>query len=95
MPQIRIFRWIKIAQSLIENNFSVLRFDFSGCGESEGGKITVENEVDDLKSAINFIQEKGFSRIGLIGESLGGLVSLLAYNSKNIGTLVKEISVTT
>ncbi len=38
--------------------------------------------MDDLKSAINFVKDKGYSTMGLQGDSLGGLVSILSYNSE-------------
>lgn len=73
-------RFIKLAESLSENGFTVLRFDFGGCGESEDEEITVQNQVDDLKSAINYMRKNEYKNIGLLGESLGGLISILAYD---------------
>ncbi len=73
-------RLIAIADIYAKNGISALRFDFSGSGESENDEITVENQVDDLKSAIEFVKERGYKDIGIQGESLGGLVSLLVYN---------------
>ncbi len=73
---------IKLADSLSENGFTVLRFDFGGCGESEDREITVKNQVDDLKSAIEYMIKKGYSNMGLLGESLGGLISILAYDDE-------------
>jgi len=86
-------RLIKLAEALSKNGFVVLRFDFSGCGESEDREITVKNQVDDLKSAVEFMQKNGYSNIGLLGESLGALISILAYDEK-IKTLVLWAPVT-
>jgi len=74
-------RYIGIAQLLAENGFAALRFDFGGCGESYKSGITVRGWVEDLTSAINFVKEEGYSKIGLIGYSLGALISLEVYNS--------------
>jgi len=74
-------RLVRLAGALNECGFSVFRFDFSGCGESQDLPITVFQEVDDLKSAIAFMKARGCTRFGLMGESLGGLVSLLACDS--------------
>jgi len=69
-------RFLKLADKVHEAGFGFLRFDQSSSGESEGDEITVENLIDDVKSAINFVKNKGYKEIGLIGESLGGLTTL-------------------
>jgi pimeloyl-ACP methyl ester carboxylesterase len=66
----------KIAEDLNEAGRDILRFDFSGSGESYDDTITVEKEVDDLDSAIRHLEGQGLDSIGLYGHSLGGLVSL-------------------
>ncbi len=71
-------RLVKIADTLSGSGFTVLRFDFGGCGESEYREITVQEQVDDLRSAINYMRKNGYQNIGLLGESLGGLTSILA-----------------
>ncbi len=86
-------RLIRIADTLSESSFAVLRFDFGGCGENEDREITVQDQVDDLKSAINYIRKNGYKEIGLLGESLGGLTSLLAYD-EDIKALVLWAPVT-
>lgn len=75
-------RLIKLAETLSKNGFATLRFDFGGCGESEDREITLKSQVDDLKFAINYMRKNGYSSIGLLGESLGGLTSILAYDDK-------------
>ena len=81
----------KAAETFNQNGFSVLSFDFSGCGESDDDTITVEKEVDDLNSAIRYAEDKGFSSIGIMGYSLGGLVALKSFPrsfSNRIKTMV-------
>ncbi|MCD6547653.1 MAG: alpha/beta hydrolase [Nanoarchaeota archaeon] len=77
------------AEFLSMNKIAVLRFDFAGTGESEGDykDATISSEVEDLKSAIDFVEEHGYKKIGLIGFSMGATVAIIAYNSK-IKTLV-------
>jgi len=86
-------RFVKAAEEFCKNGFAVFRFDFSASGESDGDSITVSQWVDDLKSAINFVKQKSYSNIGLLGLSLGGLCSILAYD-ENIKTMVLWAPVT-
>lgn len=46
----------RIAEDLNEAGYNVFRFDFSGSGESGDNAITVEKEVDDLDSAIRYLE---------------------------------------
>lgn len=55
-------RFDRLAESLTANQFNVLKFDFSGCGESDPAIIELEQEVEDLKSAINYVKEKGYKK---------------------------------
>lgn len=86
-------RTVEVAELYAENGMAALRFDFGGSGESYETEISVEKQVDDLKSAIEFVKGKGYKRIGLQGESLGGLVSCLAYTN-DIKTMVLWAPVT-
>ena len=40
-------RLIKLAETLSKNGFAVLRFDFSGCGESEDSRLRESDEGDE------------------------------------------------
>ena len=64
----------------LSDKFTVLRFDFSGHGESDGElqDITLSRLLDDLNSAIDFLSSKGIKEIGIAGHSLGGSLSILA-----------------
>ncbi|MCX6815907.1 MAG: alpha/beta fold hydrolase [Candidatus Aenigmarchaeota archaeon] len=72
-----------IAKTLAKNGFIVLRFDQSGCGESEGKfyDFTVSGNVSDCEAAFDFLAKQKFvdkNRIGMSGHSLGGMVTILA-----------------
>lgn len=43
--------------------------------------MTISSEVSDLKKSMEFLKERGFERIGVLGNSLGGCVTLLAYEN--------------
>ncbi|MBA3813314.1 MAG: hypothetical protein H0X26_02290 [Alphaproteobacteria bacterium] len=45
------------AKSLNEKDTSALAIDFAGVGESDDDSLTIDKEVDDLKSAITFVQK--------------------------------------
>jgi alpha/beta superfamily hydrolase len=75
-------KFIELGDRFAEAGFTVLRFDFSGCGESEGNiaDTTVTGRRDDLRAAIAFMQSRnsgGPRPMGLLGSSMGGFVSLL------------------
>jgi cephalosporin-C deacetylase-like acetyl esterase len=73
--------FVKFARKAAKAGIAVLRFDFAGSGDSEGdfAEATLNSEIEDLKSAVDFIynlSEIDNSRINLIGYSLGGAVSI-------------------
>lgn len=72
-------RFDKLATAFNKCGFDALVFDFSGCGESDNDSLTIETEVDDLKSAISHVISKGYERIALFGYSLGTLICLKSY----------------
>ena len=74
-------KYVALGEQMSTEGIAMLRFDFRGIGESEG-KLeddSVSRRVVDLGFAIGFVRsypEMG-NRIGLIGSSLGGYVSLI------------------
>lgn len=69
----------KIAHALQKDNYSVLSFDFSGHGESEDAIFTLKQSIDDVESAMAFAKAQGYTRIALLGHSLGAYACLEAY----------------
>jgi len=62
-------------------NFIYLTFDFYGTGESDGEfeDLTPTEEFDDMRAAIDFVynlEQTDKERIGIVGSSLGGMVSI-------------------
>jgi dipeptidyl aminopeptidase/acylaminoacyl peptidase len=75
--------FVKTARRLAGEGFIVARFDFIGSGESDGDFVdtTPETEIADALNVINWMSaQPGVDRtkLGLIGLSLGGLVSSCA-----------------
>lgn len=75
--------FIKLAEELVSKNFAVLKFNFRYTAEDfkDFNKMTIRGEVSDLKLIINEMSKR-FEKIGIIGESMGGLISISAYNEK-------------
>ena len=69
-----------ISKGLTSNGFGVLRFDFTGLGESEGdfADTNFSANVDDLIAAAEFLEEKYRAPSLLIGHSLGGAAVIYA-----------------
>ena len=68
----------RLSRLLAENGYGVLRFDFTGLGNSEGtfSETTFDTTRDDLASAISFLSENWQAPTYLMGHSLGGTTSL-------------------
>lgn len=75
------------AGELFSEKFSVLQFDFRGCGESDNSFLRMDYLLDDLNCVINYVKTKKFRKVGLLGYSLGGLLSIKAL-SENVNSLV-------
>ncbi|TPN85146.1 bifunctional alpha/beta hydrolase/OsmC family protein [Aquimarina algicola] len=69
-----------ISRGLTSQGFGVLRFDFTGLGESEGDfeDTNFSGNVEDLIAAANFLTEQYDAPTLLIGHSLGGAASIFA-----------------
>lgn len=80
-------RFDKAAYAFREAGYNVLNFDFSGSGESDDDSLTVDKQVDDLESAIKYCLNNDLPNIGLLGLSLGGLISAKVYDQQ-IKTMV-------
>lgn len=67
-----------IADKLQEAGIASIRFDFNGCGKSEGRfqDMTVLNEIEDAKKVIAYAQKLPWvSGISIVGHSQGGVVA--------------------
>lgn len=69
-----------ISRALTSHGFGVLRFDFTGLGESEGdfADTTFSSNVQDLVAASQFLEEEYQAPALLIGHSLGGAAVIYA-----------------
>ena len=65
-----------IASHLVSEGILICRFDFSGCGESEGdySETSLSKLRDDLSSILDFVKSQSQvdnSRIGILSQSFG------------------------
>lgn len=69
-----------ISRALTSSGFGVLRFDFTGLGESEGefADTNFSGNVEDLIVAADFLSKHYSAPTILIGHSLGGAASIFA-----------------
>jgi dipeptidyl aminopeptidase/acylaminoacyl peptidase len=75
--------FVKAANALAAAGIVAVRFDFAGSGESDGEfvDVTPETEVQDAINILNWLGAQAGvdrSRLGMIGLSLGGLVTACA-----------------
>lgn len=68
------------ATRLTEAGFQVLRFDFSGNGQSEGVFIDTSytQYISEMEDAADFLLSNGVKWLGFMGHSMGAAVSILA-----------------
>jgi len=68
------------ASRLTDAGFHVLRFDFSGNGQSEGSFIetTYSKFITEMADAADFLKTRGVKWLGLAGHSMGAAVAILA-----------------
>ncbi|MCK5401975.1 MAG: OsmC family protein, partial [Flavobacteriaceae bacterium] len=82
-----------ISRALTSNGFGVLRFDFTGLGESDGdfSDTNFSGNVDDLVSAAKYLEAYYKSPSLIVGHSLGGAAAIFAasqiYSIKAIATI--------
>src|SRR3990172_448369 len=66
--------WHAFAQTLADNGYLALAYDFRGYGKSEGPQAL--GLIDrDVRAAVDFLRSQGAGRVVLIGASMGGTAS--------------------
>lgn len=66
-----------IADDVVQQGMIAIRFDFNGCGRSDGlfQDMTVLNEIGDLKCVIDWARRQSWTEdVSLVGHSQGGVV---------------------
>ena len=77
-------KYVQIAEAFNQAGFAVCRFDFRGCGESQGNlaDTTVAQRIADLHAVVERMRGHPdlSGRVALVGSSLGGYVALFVAN---------------
>ncbi|MEE9321919.1 MAG: alpha/beta fold hydrolase [Granulosicoccus sp.] len=70
----------RISRALVKRGYAVMRFDFTGLGNSDGdfANTNFSSNVDDLVAAAEHLAHRGLPPALLIGHSLGGTAVLNA-----------------
>ncbi len=80
-----------LARDLHDRNFGVLLFDFRSSGNSRGnGSSAGYFERFDLLGALDYLAERGVdrARLGVLGHSMGGAVTLMACSTPGTAAAV-------
>ena len=70
-----------LTRDLVRRGVGVLTFDLRAHGESQGSRVSIGHEErTDLQGAIDYLEARGIARdrIGVLGFSLGAVISILA-----------------
>lgn len=84
---VRAHRAIRnLAASLAREGFPVLRFDYRGCGDSEGdsAELSLRQSVTDAAAAAAELKQRsGARKVAAIGQRFGAAVALLAFEGRS------------
>jgi len=75
-------KFVELARVLAENGIASFRFDFSGCGDSEGKfeEMRISKQVEELNSAFQRLKKEkmvDLKRVGIFAHSLGTVIACL------------------
>ncbi len=70
----------QMSTGIEDGGFAVLRFDFTGLGQSDGdfGETNVTTNIEDLQAAAEYLGRRDLGPLVMAGHSLGGAATLLA-----------------
>jgi alpha-beta hydrolase superfamily lysophospholipase len=82
-------KYVAAGETFSGGGFTVVRFDFSGCGGSKASPAgsLIESRVRDLEAVLDHVAGQSWSmegKTGLFGSSMGGYVALLAAASGRV-----------
>lgn len=87
-------KYTGIARMLVDEGIGAIRFDYEGCGRSDGllEETTISGRLKNLQAVIDYAlrREECSGKLGLMGSSLGGYLSILqaARDKRVLATVV-------
>ncbi len=86
------YSFVRLATRMAECGFAAYRFDFAGCGDSDGdfADLTVSDQVSQTVAVLDAVGAHAAvdaARISLLGMSLGGLTASLAAVERRVRSL--------
>ena len=83
---------VRVSKALTALGYGVLRFDFTGLGESGGSfsDSTFSTSLDDVLSAADFLRTQYQAPALLVGHSMGGAAALAA--TRELGSGIKAVA---
>jgi len=81
--------WYFMAEKLQKEGISSLSIDFRGYGNSKKG--TTDKRSLDILGAVDYLKEKGFKKIAIVGGSMGGAAVLNALDTKTDDVIDKIV----
>ncbi|MEI7604061.1 MAG: alpha/beta hydrolase [bacterium] len=65
--------------NILKEKFRIIRFDFSGYGESEGNQegVNLHKQAEDLESILNYTKSNYSGKVSIIAHSMGTYVTCL------------------
>jgi alpha-beta hydrolase superfamily lysophospholipase len=87
--------FVETARTLAADGLTVLRFDFFGSGDSAGEfrETRVSHNIQNLKDALNLVRNLGYSKIAVLGISMGAATAILTLPQENVVGLILWSSV--
>jgi len=82
---------VDFARLLARRGYHALRFDYRGCGESQGDfeDVTLDTHLEDIRGALNWFRRSTGVRVGLSGLRLGAsLAAMTAATDRQIDALL-------
>ncbi|MBN2413679.1 alpha/beta fold hydrolase [candidate division KSB1 bacterium] len=82
--------FVEAARTFTRENYDVLRFDFYGSGDSEGEfeDTLISTNIANLTDAVQFVKEKGYKHIAVLGISMGAAAVILTVNKLDVEAVI-------
>ncbi len=82
--------FVEAARVFARENYDVLRFDFYGSGDSEGEfeDTLISTNIANLTDAVQFVKDKGYKHIAVLGISMGAAAVILTVNKFDVEAVV-------